>query len=41
MAAAAQVFSVLSEEEQRTLLGLLDRVTEALSERLPDAEPKE
>ena len=35
MAEAAQVFAVLSEDEQRTLLGLLDRVTEALGERLP------
>ena len=39
MAAAAKVFTVLTEEEQRTLLGLLDRVTEALSDRLPDDEP--
>lgn len=36
MAAAAQAFTILTEDEQRTLLGLLDRVTEGLSARLPD-----
>jgi DNA-binding MarR family transcriptional regulator len=41
MAAAAQVFTVLGEEDQRTLLGLLDRVTGALSDRLPDDAPAE
>jgi DNA-binding MarR family transcriptional regulator len=39
MAQAAQVFAVLSDDEQRTLLGLLDRVTDALTDRLPQAEP--
>ena len=38
--AAARVFTVLSEDEQRTLLGLLDRVTEALADRLPDEQPQ-
>jgi DNA-binding MarR family transcriptional regulator len=36
MAQAAQVFAVLAEDEQRVLLGLLDRVTGALTDRLPE-----
>lgn len=39
MLAAAQAFTVLSEDEQRTLLGLLDRVTAELAQRLTDDEP--